>query len=139
MGTIGAPVSEDHYKLALLRSLPHSYESLVITLENLLDTLCVGDIHARIIREVSCKGKTETEDDIVVSEERLLQARDRFYTYCSKKGHTKNYCWKLKGKGRPRVLLVTTRNTMITLKEITATHFLLAITIKLNRSCGTLI
>ena len=52
---IGAKVSDDEYKIALLRSLPGSYESLILTLENLVDKLKIEDIHARILRELRQK------------------------------------------------------------------------------------
>ena len=44
-------VSNDEYKLALLRSLPRNYESLIVTLEKLIDQLGIEDIHARLLRE----------------------------------------------------------------------------------------
>lgn len=59
LGTIGAPVSEDQCKIALLRSFAGSYESLVATLENLIDNLNVEDIHGRIIREEAHKSNLE--------------------------------------------------------------------------------
>lgn len=37
--------------MELLRSLPRTYESLVVTLENMADDLSIKDIHALIIRE----------------------------------------------------------------------------------------
>lgn len=39
LDTIGSPVDDEQYKMELLRSLPRSYESLIVTLENLTDTL----------------------------------------------------------------------------------------------------
>ena len=46
LATLGVKVSEDQYVLTLLRSLPGSYESLVVTLENLVDSLKIQDIYA---------------------------------------------------------------------------------------------
>ena len=53
LGTLGVKISDEQYILTLLRSLPGRFESLVVTLENLVDTLKVEDIHARILREES--------------------------------------------------------------------------------------
>lgn len=47
--TINSKADDEQYKLDLLRSLPRSYNNLVVTLENLLDKLSIEDIHARII------------------------------------------------------------------------------------------
>lgn len=100
LGTIGTPISDEQYKMALLRSLPSSYESLVVTLENLIDNLTVEDIHARIIREESRKSKSSTDVDMDSSVEGLFQAKDIRCHHCGKKGHKKFQCWKLKAERR---------------------------------------
>lgn len=97
LGTIGAAVSDDHYKMALLRSLPESYEGLVVTLENLMDDLSIEDIHARIIREEGRKGKMDGSTG-KVDGEKLLHSKDVRCHFCKKKGHIKSQCWKLNGK-----------------------------------------
>eukprot|EP00171_Calliarthron_tuberculosum_P003822 IDg3822t1 len=106
LGSIGAPVSEDQYKMALLRSLPRSYESLVVALENLIDNLSVEDIHARIIREEARRAKSGADDGRASPGEKLLRTKDIICHHCSKKGHMKSKCWKLhgrpKGNGRRR-------------------------------------
>lgn len=65
LGKIGTVVTNEQYKNALLRSLPKSYESLVVTLENLIDRLSFEDILARIIREefrqVKSDGRIDAE------------------------------------------------------------------------------
>ena len=98
-GNIGAPVSDDQYKMTLLRSLPKSYESLVVTLEKLIDALSVQDNHARIIREEARKAKCH-EGDEANGSERLISTQDRVCSYCGKKGDLKNQRWKLKAKRR---------------------------------------
>lgn len=97
LGTIGAAVSDDHYKMALLRSLPDSYDGLVVTLENIMDTLSIEDIHDRIIREEARKGKSDGSSGNNLSE-KLLHSKDIRCHFCKKKGHIKSQCWKLKGK-----------------------------------------
>ena len=92
LGTIGAPISDGKYRMALLRSLPKSYESLVMTLENLIDNLSFEDNYARIIREESRQAKNVTSDDSVTTGEKLLSSRDIVCTHCGKKGLSKPQC-----------------------------------------------
>ena len=99
LGTIGAPVTDDQYKMALLRSLPKSFENLVVTLENLMDNLSIQDIHARIIREEARRARCKDGDDATTNE-RILSTRDKICSYCGKKGHLKSQCWKMKAKRR---------------------------------------
>lgn len=100
--SVSVNIDDSLYKLALLRSLSHKYEHLVVTLENQVDAMNVEDIHARIYRE-------EVRQEC--SEEKLSQAlsaqvkpvnRGMQYSrqvkcfYCDKKGHIKADCWKRK-------------------------------------------
>ena len=39
MAGIGSKVPNDDYKLTLLRTMPSSYESIVVVLENIIDSL----------------------------------------------------------------------------------------------------
>lgn len=51
LGTISFSVSDENNMMGLLRALTKSFESLVATLDCLVDTLSIEDIHARIIVE----------------------------------------------------------------------------------------
>ena len=57
LGNIRSPVSDDRYKMALLRSVSASYESLIVKIENIIGYLPIEDIQARIIREEARKCK----------------------------------------------------------------------------------
>ena len=93
VGKVGT-ISDDQYKMALSRSLPKPYESLVVTSENVFDTLSIEDIHARILREESRKAKCNDGEDTNESE-KLLSTPDSKCPHCGKKGHIKSHCWKL--------------------------------------------
>ena len=96
LATLGVAVSEEQYKLTLLRSLPQSFDSLVVTLENMADDLKIEDIHARILREES---RQESLGKRMKSEGDLLQAQNRSRRgiscfYCGKRGHIARKCRK---------------------------------------------
>ena len=74
-------------------------ESLVVTLENLIDQLSIEDIHACIIREGTRKAKSNG-DDAIVDSEKLLHTGENKCDSCKKKGHIKSQCWKLKTNQR---------------------------------------
>lgn len=97
LGTIGSPIDDEQYKMSLLRSLPKSYESLVVTLENLVENLSIEDLHARILRE-EARRKRDGEES---SDSKLLSARDIVCHHCKKKGHKKSQCWALRRKKGP--------------------------------------
>ena len=96
LGTIGNAIDDGQYKLSLLRSLPNSYESLVVTLENLIDDLTIEDIHARIIREEARQSKNTDDGNTVIAEQRMLSAHGIVCHYCHKKGHKKAQCYAFK-------------------------------------------
>lgn len=91
---IGYKVSDDECKLALLRSLPSSFESIVVTLENLIDSLKIEDIHARLLRE-EARQKLQNGAD-KRSEGSLFKAgngkKDIVCYGGGKKGHIKGNC-----------------------------------------------
>ena len=113
LGTIDAPVDDQQYKLALLRSLPRKYETLVVTLENLLDTLTIEDIHARIMREEVRQGNNGEDDNGTPVDHRMLALRGIVCHYCRKKGHKKFQCFayeKKQAADRSRRNNTSTRN-----------------------------
>ena len=91
---IGLKISNDEYKLALLRSLPSSYESLIFTLKNLIDGLKIEDAHARLLRE-EARQKTVTNDTNGATG-KLFQTRTgrKGFTFfrCGKRGHIERKC-----------------------------------------------
>ena len=96
LATMGVIVSDEQYILTLLRSLPARFESLVVTLENMVESLKLEDIHARIIREEARQGALRENSN---DEGALLQAH-RFRRkvivchYCKRRGHIARKCWK---------------------------------------------
>ena len=95
LSTLGVPVSDEQYKLTLLRSLSPNFETLVVTLENMADELKIEDIHARIIREEM----RQNGNNMKCINGELLQARDfkrggfRCF-YCDQPGHSARKCRK---------------------------------------------
>ena len=94
---IGVSKSKEEYVMKLLRSLPRSYESLIVTLENMVSSLSVEDIHARVSREES-RQNNNLEDDSGSGS--ILQAKfdsgpfPYKCHYCQKKGHKIKNCRK---------------------------------------------
>ena len=71
---LGVKTTEDEYKLAILRSLPSNYESLVVTLENLIDQLGIQDVHARLLRE-EARQKSSGEHSSQANKGSMFQAK----------------------------------------------------------------
>lgn len=86
IGAIGVPVDDEQFKFALLRSLPHAYESLAVTLENMVDYLSMEDVHARIVRE-EVRRKKRGDDVMKPSsgDQKLLLSRNIIFHHCKKK------------------------------------------------------
>lgn len=63
LGSFDSPVDDDHYKLALLGTLPREYKSLFLVLENLLGNLPIEDTHALILHE---EARRNIDDDRMV-------------------------------------------------------------------------
>ena len=99
LSQLGVLKSKEEYVMKLLRSLPRSYESLIMTLEIMVSSLSVEDIHARVLREESRQNNNLEEDS---GSGNILQAKfdSRPFPhkchYCQKKGHKINDCRKKK-------------------------------------------
>lgn len=105
MGIFGMKTEDEQYKITLLRSLPASYDTLIVTLENQLEQLSIEDLHARILRE-ELRKKNENPGDrsdatLFGAQESKNHKADIECFHCHRKGHKKIDCWFLK-KGKDR-------------------------------------
>lgn len=97
---LGVEKTKEEYIMRLLRSLPKSYESLVVTLENIAEKLSIEEIHARVLREESRQKMSEDQE----KSGSLLQGKANYQKprfpfnchYCGKKGHKIADCRKRK-------------------------------------------
>lgn len=95
---IGCRVDDSDYALALLRSLPSSYESIIVALENMIDDLDVEDLHARLMREEARQNAREMNDNAPSGSVFAAKGKwSRITCYgCGKKGHMKKNCPNLR-------------------------------------------
>lgn len=102
---VGINIEDSLYKLAMLRSLSHKFEHLVVTLENQIEDITVEDLHSRIYREETRQTNSETGSGQAFSTQFYTRGnkygsagrRKTFRChYCNKEGHVKAKCWKRK-------------------------------------------
>lgn len=102
--SVGVNIENSLYKLALLRSLSNSFESLVVALESQIDSISVDELHAILYREEARQSKTNSVEPPRAftaqfdTKRKTVQYRKSPVTcyYCNKKGHRIAECRKKK-------------------------------------------